>query len=275
MNITSETVAVITGGASGIGLGLAEAVVDRGGSVVVSDIRHDALPAALEHLNGRGAPGRAIGVRADVSEAADVDALASSTMEAFGRVDLVCNNAGLVSPAMPAWEQEPATWDRMIRVKVMGVIHGIRSFVPHLVAQGSGHVLNTASSAGLAPLAGRSPYTTTMHAVVGLTETLDIELRAISGALGATVLCPGLVDTPLGANSATLGAISAPSGPPVDMRSLRPDILSPRQVADAALEAVAAGRVHVAPGGDVAERAQARVDLLLRDIIGRAPADRG
>lgn len=271
MRITSATVAVVTGGASGIGLGIAEAIVDRGGRVVISDIRQDALPAALEHLNGRAEGVRAAGIVADVSNAAEVEALAAFTLETFGRVDLVCNNAGLVSPAVPTWEQDLTTWDRMIRVKIMGVIHGVRAFAPHLVAQGSGHILNTASSAGLAPLADRSPYTTTMHAVVGLTETLDVELKRHSSQLGATVLCPGLVDTPLGANSAALGAIAAPAGPPIDMRALRPDILSPRQVAEAAINAVEAGRVHVAPGGDVLERARNRVDALLRDIASVAP----
>jgi NAD(P)-dependent dehydrogenase (short-subunit alcohol dehydrogenase family) len=270
MKITSATVAVITGGASGIGLGIAEAVVDRGGSVVISDIRQDALPSALAHLNGRSPGVKAVGVVADVSNAAEVAALASSTLETFGRVDLICNNAGLVSPAAPTWEQDLATWDRMIQVKIMGVVHGIRAFVPHLISQGNGHVLNTASSAGLAPLAARAPYTSTMHAIVGLTETLDVELRRISTGLGATVLCPGLVDTPLGANSVALGAIKSPQGPRVDMRALRPDILSPRQVAEEAIDAVENGRVHVAPGGDVLERARVRVDALLRDIAGDA-----
>src|SRR5688572_19742477 len=129
MKITSATVAVITGGASGIGLGIAEAVVDRGGSVVISDIRQDALPSALAHLNGRSPGVKAVGVVADVSNAAEVAALASSTLETFGRVDLICNNAGLVSPAAPTWEQDLATWDRMIQVKIMGVVHGIRAFV--------------------------------------------------------------------------------------------------------------------------------------------------
>jgi short-subunit dehydrogenase len=159
----------------------------------------------------------------------------------------------------------------MIAVKVLGVIHGVAAFAPLLIAQGTGHFLNTASSGGLAPLPGRTPYTATMHAVVGLTETLDLELKQVAPALGATVLCPGLVDTPLGRNSAELGAIrlTAGDGPAASMRAMaasRGGILSPRQVAESAIAAIDAGRVHVALGGGVAERAQARVEALLADI---------
>jgi NAD(P)-dependent dehydrogenase (short-subunit alcohol dehydrogenase family) len=264
MRIEPGSVAVITGGASGIGLGLAQAVASRGGRVVISDIRDDALEPALARLRAAGA--QAIAVRADVTDAASVDALAETTMKAFGRIDLICNNAGLVSPGVPMWEQSLDTWERMIAVKIKGVVHGVRTFVPHLIRQGGGHVLNTASSGGLAPLPDRTPYTATMHAVVGLTETLDIELKQISPSLGATVLCPGLVDTPLGLNSASLGAIELPPGAPTDMRALGAEVLSARAVADAALDAVEAGLVHVAPGSGVVERARARVAALLADL---------
>jgi NAD(P)-dependent dehydrogenase (short-subunit alcohol dehydrogenase family) len=109
----------------------------------------------------------------------------------------------------------------VISVKMLGVIHGVRAFAPLLIERGAGHILNTASSGGLAPLPGRTPYTGTMHAVVGLTETLDLELKQVSLTLGATVLCPGLVDTALGQNSAALGAIRLPAGAgtPGSMRS--------------------------------------------------------
>jgi short-subunit dehydrogenase len=192
-------------------------------------------------------------------------------MAACGRVDLICNNAGVVCPAAPMWEQETRTWQQMISVKMLGVIHWVRAFVPLLIERGVGHILNTASSGGLAPLPGRTPYTGTMHAVVGLTETLDLELKQVSPELGATVLCPGLVDTALGANSAALGAIRLPAGAgaPGSMRSLvasRGGILSSREVAEPAIAAIEAGRVHVAPGAGVAGRARARVEALFADI---------
>lgn len=269
MRIEKGQVAVITGGASGIGYGLAEALAARGVRLVISDIRADGLAEAEASLRDGGAD--VISVVTDVGEEAAVRAFADRTIETYGRVDLVCNNAGLVCPAAPLWEQEPATWQRMIGVKVLGVIHGVTAFAPLLIRQGVGHFLNTASSGGLAPLPGRTPYTGTMHAVVGLTETLDLELKQIAPTLGATVLCPGLVDTPLGQNSAALGAVQLPTGDGAtrSMRSLatRPGgILSPREVAEEAIAAIEADRVHVAPGGGVAERARARVEALLADI---------
>ncbi|WP_306320093.1 MULTISPECIES: SDR family oxidoreductase [unclassified Streptomyces] len=269
MRITHDQVAVITGGASGIGYGLAEALAARGVRLVVSDIREEGLAKARAALAEAGAEVTA--VVADVGEETSVRSLAERTTAAYGRVDLVCNNAGLVSPAAPLWEQDLGTWERMIRVKLLGVVHGVRAFAPLLLERGTGHILNTASSGGLAPLPDRTPYTTTMHAVVGLTETLDAELKRVSPALGATVLCPGLVDTPLGQNSAALGAIRLPASAPTSMRSMaagRGGILSAREVAEAALATVEAGRVHVAPGGGVVERARARVTGLLADIEG-------
>src|SRR6266436_7730282 len=105
------------------------------------------------------------------------------------------------------------TWTRwLIDVKLMGVVNGVRTFAPLLIAQGCGHFLNTASAGGLMPLPTLAPYNATMHAVVGLTETLNAELRSVSALLGATVLCPGMVDTPLGANSARLVPPGAAAG---------------------------------------------------------------
>ncbi|MFJ9083421.1 SDR family NAD(P)-dependent oxidoreductase [Streptomyces sp. NPDC102384] len=267
MRIANDHVAVITGGASGIGYGLAEALAARGVRLVVSDVREEGLTKARAALAEAGA--EVTSVVADVSDESSVHALADRTMSAYGRVDLVCNNAGVVSPAAPLWEQTTATWELMIGVKVLGVVHGVRAFAPLLIERGTGHFLNTASSGGLAPLPDRTPYTTTMHAVVGLTETLDAELKRVAPTLGATVLCPGLVDTPLGRNSETLGAIHLPPGTPTSMRDIARSgsgILSPREVAEAALAAVEAGRVHVAPGGGVVERARARVEGLLADL---------
>ncbi|NQX12565.1 SDR family NAD(P)-dependent oxidoreductase [Microbacteriaceae bacterium VKM Ac-2855] len=268
MKIESGQVAVITGAASGIGYGLAEALHARGVHIVLSDVRVEAVAEAVETLRSERA--RVIGAAVDVTDADALERLAARTIEEFGRVDLVCNNAGVVSPAAPMWEQTPETWRRMIDIKFLGVVHGVRAFAPHLVRQGSGHILNTASSGGLAPLPGRTPYAGTMHAVVGLTETLDAELRAVSPALGATVLCPGLVDTPLGRNSATLGIV--PPSPAMDPKAMRKlaaahgGILTALEVAEVALRAVEDGRVHSAPGGGVRERAEARVSTLLADI---------
>jgi len=268
MKISAGQVAVITGAASGIGLGLAEALVARGVGVVLSDVREEALHETEERLRAQGAV--VASVVTDVTDADSVDRLAARTVELFGRVDLVCNNAGVVSPGLPMWEQDLATWSRMIDIKILGVVHGVRSFAPRLLEQGSGHFLNTASSGGLAPLPSRSPYSATMHAVVGVTETLDLELREASSGVGATVLCPGLVDTPLGANSAALGVVAPmPALDPEAMRRMiesQGGISTPRQVAESAIAAVEADRVHAAPGGGVLARATRRAESLLADI---------
>ncbi len=265
MRIDAGQVAVVTGGTSGIGFALADALAGRGVNVMIADIREDAIPIAVDALSGR--PGRVAGVYADVSVEADVDAVADETVERFGRVDLVCNNAGVVGEQSPVWEQRPETWRWMIDVKLMGVVHGVRTFAPLMIAQGSGHFLNTASAGGLMPLPTLAPYNATMHAVVGLTETLNIELRFVSELLGATVLCPGLVDTALGSNSYALvppGAAAAPA----DQDSRMPDgAIEPSIVAEAAIAAIEAGRVHavVGPHTDVVVRQ--RVDMLLADLI--------
>jgi NAD(P)-dependent dehydrogenase (short-subunit alcohol dehydrogenase family) len=264
MRIESGQVAVVTGGASGIGFAIADALVRRGVNVMIADIREDAIPVAVDALAGQR--GHTAGVRADVGIDADLDALADATVERFGRVDLVCNNAGVVCEQAPMWEQRPETWRWLIDVKLMGVVNGVRTFAPLFVAQGSGHFLNTASAGGLMPLPTLAPYNATMHAVVGLTETLNAELRSLSTLLGATVLCPGLVDTPLGANSASLvppGAASTPK----DAGGMPAGAISPAVVAQAAIEAIEADRVHaiVGPATDVVVRQ--RVDGLLADLV--------
>lgn len=262
MKIEAGQVAVVTGGTSGIGYALADGLVRRGVNVVIADIREAAIPVAVQSL--AVLPGKAVGVWTDVSVDADLQALADATMERFGRVDLVCNNAGVISEGAPMWEQRPATWRWLVDVKLMGVVHGVRAFAPLLIAQGSGHFLNTASAGGLMPLPSRSPYNATMHAVVGVTETLNIELRSVSSLLGATVLCPGLVNTALGATSAALvppGAASTPENSGEITGGIEPAL-----VADAAFEAVEADRVHAVVGPGAADVARQRVDALLADL---------
>jgi NAD(P)-dependent dehydrogenase (short-subunit alcohol dehydrogenase family) len=265
VKIEAGQVAVVTGGTSGIGFAIADALVRRGVHVMIADIREDAIPVAVDALAGQ--PGHAAGVHADVSVDADLDALADATVERFGRVDLVCNNAGVVCEQAPTWEQRPETWRWLIDVKLMGVVNGIRTFAPLFIAQGSGHFLNTASAGGLIALPQLAPYNATMHAVVGLTETLNVELRSVSRLLGATVLCPGMVDTPLGANSAKLvpaGAAAVPSDR--DEEAMR-GAISPSAVATSALEAVEADRVHAIVGPHTDVVVKQRVDGLLADLF--------
>lgn len=264
MRLEAGHVAVVTGGTSGIGFALADLLVRRGVGVMIADIREDTIPVAVDALSGHA--GRVAGFCVDVSDGEQVDALADDTVERFGRVDLVCNNAGVVCELTPTWEQRPQTWRWLIDVKLMGVVHGVRAFTPGFIAQGSGRFLNTASAGGLIPLPHLAPYNATMHAVVGLTETLDAELRSVSTELGATVLCPGMVDTPLGPNSAALvppGAAATPTDRDDDaMRGA----VSAAEVAAAAIEAVEARRVHAVVGHGAAAAARNRIDALLADL---------
>ena len=264
MKIEAGQTAVVTGGTSGIGFAIAEALVARGVNVMIADIREDAIPVAVDAL--AGSPGHAAGVRADVSVDADLDALADATVERFGRVDLVCNNAGVVCEQAPTWEQRPGTWRWLVDVKLMGVVNGIRTFAPLFIAQGSGHFLNTASVGGLMALPMLAPYAATMHAVVGLTETLNAELRSVSNLLGATGLCPGLVDTPLGANSARLVPPDA-AATPGEGSGMPAGAISPSIVAQAAIEAVEADRVHAIVGPHTDVVVKQRVDGLLADLV--------
>jgi NAD(P)-dependent dehydrogenase (short-subunit alcohol dehydrogenase family) len=242
-------------------------------AVVIADVRAEAVHESANRLQAAGI--RAEGVVADVTDSDAMTHLARRVDELFGRIDLVCLNAGVSGPAAPAWEQTPDTWQRMIEIKLLGVAYGVRAFVPSLVARRAGHVLVTASSGGLAPLPARSPYSATMHAVIGLTETLAAELKEVSSDLGATVLCPGLVDTELGTNSAALGmgnarrsrAGSANAQPSMrELAAAMGGILSPQDVALAAIDAVEADRLHVAPGGGVADKARARIAELADDL---------
>jgi NAD(P)-dependent dehydrogenase (short-subunit alcohol dehydrogenase family) len=196
------TVAVITGGASGIGRGTALAFARAGAAVVVADVHEARTAETLAAIREIG--GRAIGVRCDVTSDADVDALADTTLAELGRVDVIMNNAG-VSVMGPPERVPMDDWRWQLDVNLLGVVRGVRAFVPHLVAQGSGWVVNTASIAGLYAYSYDAiPYITSKHAVVGLSEGLHLYLRP--QGIGVSVLCPGLVATNLGESARLVGA---------------------------------------------------------------------
>lgn len=268
MKIEAGQVAVVTGAASGIGYGLAEALAARGVSVVLSDVQIDAVERAAATLADGGATTTAI--PADVSDPDQVQALADATLDRFGRVDLVCNNAGVVGRQAPMWEQSLRTWRWLIDVALLGVVHGVHSFAPLLVAQGSGHFLNTASMGGLMPLPTLTPYNAVKHAVVGLTETLDLELKAACPALGASVLCPGLVATSLRETSRALrpeGAETPDLSATIEAATARHgSILTPAEVARIALDGIEADRRHILTNPDSGPPVRARVNALLADL---------
>lgn len=186
-------VAVITGAASGIGRGMAEAFLDAGMKVVLADIRADALAATASQLAGQG--GAVHREVIDVASAEQVQHLANATLAAFGAVHVVCNNAGVASSSSRLWEAPLEEWRWHLDVMVMGAVHGIRSFVPILLDQGDeGHVVNTASMGGLITGSdSQAVYMTAKHGVVALTEGLQHQLAGVTNAVKCSVLCPAWV----------------------------------------------------------------------------------
>ena len=186
-------VAVITGAASGLGLALAERFAADGMRLVLADVETTALESAVDRLVEGGAT--AIAVPTDVADATAVDELARAAVDAFGTAHVVCNNAGVGGHHYPTWEAPLSYWEWVLAVSLGGVVHGVRSFLPMLLAQGEGHVVNTASVGGLVPVPYSAPYAAAKHAVVGLSGSLYGELAAMDTAVGVSVLCPGAMAT--------------------------------------------------------------------------------
>jgi NAD(P)-dependent dehydrogenase (short-subunit alcohol dehydrogenase family) len=188
-------VAVVTGGASGMGRAFAERFAAEGMKVVIADVEDGALQKAVQELREGGA--EVIGVRTDVSRLEDVEALAARTIEEFGAVHVVCNNAGVESGA-PFEDIPPETWDWVLGVDLLGVIHGVRTFLPLLRehAPQDGHIVNTGSLASVeSQMLTAAPYVAAKQAVLGLSETLFHELRAGDEKIGVSVLLPGMINT--------------------------------------------------------------------------------
>lgn len=269
-------VAVVTGAASGIGLATAHRFADEGMHLVLADIEADSLAAAEAAIAAKGVD--VLARRTDVTSAADVEALADATYGRFGAAHVVFNNAGVAATAATlrarAWEGTVADWEWTLGVNLMGVLHGVRAFVPRMLAGGDeGHIVNTASIAGL--LTGANPYNVSKHGVVCLTEGIYRDLREMGARLSASVVCPGLIDTRILAaerNRADGGA--------TDVAALRPDLQEfaaaftaalkagwpPSVVADHVLAGIVEDRFYVLPAQD---EMLALVDARMAGIIAR------
>ncbi len=186
-------IAIVTGAASGIGQALAGALVARGDTVVVADVDKDGAERTACELSGCG-PGAATAALVDVRDAEAVQALVDRTRDRHGRLDLMVNNAG-IGIGGETRELLLAHWDRVIDVNLRGVVHGVHAAYPVMVEQRSGHIVNTASLAGLLPSPGLTPYAMTKHGVVGL--SLSLRLEAAAYGVKVTAVCPGVVDTPI------------------------------------------------------------------------------
>ena len=238
-------VAVITGAASGIGFAMSERFVSEGMSVVMADVEEEALARSATQLESEGAD--VLGVLCDVSDAASVKDLAEQTLSAYGGVHVVCNNAG-VGPGGLMLETTAEEWEWIVGVNVMGVAHGVITFGPILAEAGEGHIVNTASEAGLVTNSALGMYCATKHAVVGLSESLWRELHPLG--VGVSCLCPNLVNTqifqsernrPYDAElTATQNAIMTPMREMLSARGI-----APSEVAANVLDAIVEDRFWV------------------------------
>ncbi len=193
MRELKDKVAVVTGAASGIGRAMAGRFAAEGMKVVLADIEREALADAEGEMKAKGAT--VLAAPTDVSKASDVEALANKTIEAYGAVHVLCNNAGVAVGGV-SWERTLKDWQWVLGVNLWGVIHGIRVFVPIMLGQDTEcHIVNTASLAGLTSIPLHGVYQVTKHGVVTLSETLHHELAASGAKVKVSVLCPGWVNT--------------------------------------------------------------------------------
>ncbi|HXQ60782.1 MAG TPA: SDR family NAD(P)-dependent oxidoreductase [Acidimicrobiales bacterium] len=265
-------VAVVTGGASGIGRAVAEAAAAAGMKVVLADIEEGPLKEADAALGATGA--EVLSVVTDVSVGSSVEELRDRALERFGAVHLVHNNAG-VAVGGPLWAVSEADWTWVLGVNLWGVIHGIRVFVPVLLEQDEGHVVNTASLAGLTSPSMLGPYNVTKHSVVTMSETLYRDLDAVGSRVGVSVLCPGFVRTGIAESDRNrpdwAPASSLPEGAEFQdvVRQLVATGLEPADVAGKVLDAVRDNRFYILTHDDT----PAMVETRMRDILeGRNPS---
>lgn len=196
MRQVTGKVAVVTGGASGIGLALGRRFAAEGMKVMLADVEAEALDVAVKELADEFGDDVVAATPTDVRSPEQVEALADATFDRFGTAHLVCNNAG-VAVGGPIWEVPADRWQWIVDVNLLGVANGIRAFVPRLIAQGEGHVVNTASIAGVTTSPFMGPYVATKHGVVGMSESLhfDLQVTGNSDKVGVSVLCPEWVRT--------------------------------------------------------------------------------
>ena len=273
-----DKVAVITGAASGIGRALADRCVQEGMKAVLADVEAEPLATAEASLKASGAT--VLAVQTDVSQVRDVEALAQKTMEAFGAVHLLCNNAGVGTEAA-VWESTLAEWEWVLGVNLWGVIHGVRVFVPLMLAQDAEcHIVNTASMAGLIAGPGLGAYKVTKHGVVTLSETLHHELAERGAKVKVSVLCPGIVSTRIMESARNRPGDLPPTGPrgPASeerweaLRRLVPAGMPAAQVADAVFEALRKDRFYILTHPEGKEAVRTRMEDILQ---GRNPTPPG
>jgi NAD(P)-dependent dehydrogenase (short-subunit alcohol dehydrogenase family) len=264
-------VAVVTGAASGLGRAFAERFAREGMRVVLADVEQAALEEAVAELRGQGHD--VLGVRADVMQLEAVEALARQTLDAYGGVHLVCNNAGVDGYLDgPIWEATDKDWAWTFGVNFWGVVHGVRAFLPLLLEQPEGYLVNTASATGL--VQATNMYGVTKHAVVALSEVVYGQLRERGARVGVSVLCPGVANTRL---------FRAARNRPAELRNERPApeaaageqlrarmlerlaaAMAPERVAEILLEAIRREQFYVLTDTEWDARIEARHAAIMR-----------
>ena len=244
-------VAVVTGGASGIGRAMADRFAQAGMKIVLADIETGPLEAAAKEIRETGT--EVVEARTDVTDLAQVEALLATTLDAFGAAHVVCNNAG-VATAGPIWEASVADWEFTLGANLWGVIYGVKTFTPVMLEQNEGHIVNTASMAGLVSGANMGAYNVSKHAVVALTETLFQDLRNAGSDVGTSVLCPAFVQSKIwdsGRNrpEALREGDDAPTSEDEDrasmLRAVIENAMPAPQVADAVHDAILENKLYI------------------------------
>jgi NAD(P)-dependent dehydrogenase (short-subunit alcohol dehydrogenase family) len=268
-------VAAVTGAASGLGRSMALAFAAEGMDLALADVDEVNLSSVQDEVMAKGV--RAITIKVDVANAQQLEVFRDQTLTRLGGVHVVCNNAG-VSPLGAVWENTPADWQWILGVNLWGVIHGVRAFTPHLLKQDEGHIVNTASVAGLISPPGSGAYNVTKHGVVALSESLHHDLRERNSRVGVSVLCPAYVptgiidsersrpkDLPLSAKSTETLAREA-----MLRKAVTSGKISADQVAQAVVAAIKEERFYILTHPRIKGAIQARMEDILND---RAPRD--
>jgi NAD(P)-dependent dehydrogenase (short-subunit alcohol dehydrogenase family) len=267
-------VAVVTGAAGGLGRAMALAFADEGMHVALGDVAD--VSDTFAQVEAKGVS--ALALKVDVSRQEDVERFAQLVDRDLGGADLVCNNAG-VSPLAAAWEGSLGDWQWIVGVNLWGVIHGVRSFVPRLMARGSGHVVNTASVAGLISPPGSAAYNVTKHAVVAYTETLHHDRRERGSAIGVSVLCPAYVPTGIADSERNRPAGIEPSvkteatlaREQMLKKAVASGRLSAQDVARAVVQAVKEERFYILTHPRIKGAIRARMEDILDEHAPRNP----
>jgi NAD(P)-dependent dehydrogenase (short-subunit alcohol dehydrogenase family) len=274
MKTLSGKVAAVTGAASGLGRAMALAFADEGMHVALGDVGDTS--AVFAEIERKGV--RALSVKLDVSKAEQVEAFAVMAERDLGPTFVVCNNAG-VSPLGAVWEASLGDWQWMLGVNLWGVIHGVKSFVPRLIARNEGHVVNTASVAGLINPPGSGAYNVTKHAVVALSETLHHDLRERNSAVGVSVLCPAYVPTGIADSErnrpsglqATVKSRETLAREQMLKKAVASGRLSADDVARAVVQAVKDERFYILTHARIKGAIRARMEDILEERAPRNP----